>query len=123
MKLRFVVIEEANEDPSKDMNWYDSYIGIKDNKLFFEPLDNEAKLLSSKVTEFNVATHNGETFRIQEIKAPTFKRGEIIIVDEWGREVDGPQRKPSKWDIKYRVFDNLEEAVKYAQKILYPNRI
>lgn len=44
-------------------------------------------------------------------RIPVFSLGEIIILDESGREVGGHMRKPSKWDIEYETFTTLAEAV------------
>ena len=53
-----------------------------------------------------------------EIKVTVFEVGEIVICDCSGREVCYPGRKPSKWDVEYEVFDNLDDAVKRAQELL-----
>lgn len=48
-----------------------------------------------------------------------FEEGEIVICNTAdGREVCYPGRKPSKWDVEYEVFDNLNGAVKRAQELL-----
>jgi hypothetical protein len=53
------------------------------------------------------------TFRV-----PVFTYGEIVIVDSGGRELTGPQRKASKWDVDYETFDSVEEALDLAMKLL-----
>lgn len=42
---------------------------------------------------------------------PVFHLGEIIVLDDSGREVGYPGRKPSKWFITCEEFDNVEDAV------------
>ena len=50
---------------------------------------------------------------------PVFSLGEILILDVTGREVAGRNRKPSKWFVTCEEFDNLDDAVDCAQKLLY----
>lgn len=51
------------------------------------------------------------------VRIPAFELGEIVIVDlDTGREIDGAQRKPSKWVLEYEEVETLEEAIKIAQK-------
>lgn len=40
-----------------------------------------------------------------------FHAGEILILDESGREYGYPGRKPSKWFIETEEFDDLSEAI------------
>lgn len=51
------------------------------------------------------------------IKGRVFELGEIVILGESGREIDGSQRKPSKWWIAYKEFDTLDEAIECAIKV------
>lgn len=51
-------------------------------------------------------------------KLPVFHLGEILILDEIGREVAGMGRKPSKWSVEINSFDTLDEAIECAQKVL-----
>lgn len=50
-------------------------------------------------------------------KLPVFHLGEILILDETGREVTGVGRKPSKWSVEVQEFDNLEEAIHMAKNL------
>lgn len=43
---------------------------------------------------------------------PVFHVGEILILDESGREYGYPGRKPTKWYIETEDFDNLDDAIK-----------
>lgn len=43
---------------------------------------------------------------------PVFYSGEIIVVDELGREIGGMGRKPSKWFVEYEVFGDVGDAIK-----------
>jgi len=52
-------------------------------------------------------------------KTAVFEKGEIVICNiNNGREVCYPGRKPSKWDVEYDVFDNLDNAVKRSQELI-----
>jgi len=55
---------------------------------------------------------------VGECKVPVFEEGEIVICSIDGREVSYPGRKPSKWDVKYEVFNSLDDAVKRSQEFL-----
>ncbi len=50
---------------------------------------------------------------------PVFTLGEIIIMeyDEYGRELVGHGRKPSKWDVTTEMFSSIEAAVKRAREV------
>ena len=52
------------------------------------------------------------------VKLPVFYLGEVLILNEHGREVAGMQRKPGKWSVSVEEFYSLEEAIECAQKIL-----
>ena len=52
-------------------------------------------------------------------KLPVFHLGEILILDHTGREVAGMCRKPSKWSVEVEEFNDLQEAIKCVQKLLY----
>ena len=52
-----------------------------------------------------------------EVKVPVFEEGEILVCDDMGIEI-GKMRKPWKWDVEYKMFDNVDEAVKKAMEII-----
>jgi len=49
---------------------------------------------------------------------PVFSLGEILILDNCGREIAGRGRKPSKWSVTCEEFNNLDEAIECSQKVL-----
>lgn len=51
------------------------------------------------------------------LRMPVFTLGEILVMDDSGREIGGVGRKPSKWDVECREFDSLEEAVEFARSL------
>lgn len=51
------------------------------------------------------------------LRAPVFTLGEILLLDEDGREVDGPGRKPSKWGVSIQEFETLDDAVARSQEV------
>ena len=53
-----------------------------------------------------------------DVSLPVFSLGEILILDSCGREVAGRGRKPSKWIVNCQEFDNLDDAIVCAQKVL-----
>jgi hypothetical protein len=54
------------------------------------------------------------------LRTPVFHVGEVLIVDEDGRELPYPGRKPSKWEVDVEEYDSVEAAVERAQAVLYP---
>lgn len=44
-------------------------------------------------------------------RMPVFAVGEILILDDDGREIAGHGRKPSKWAVTCEEFDTIEEAL------------
>ena len=48
---------------------------------------------------------------------PVFDLGEILILDDTGREVSGKGRKPLKWFVTCEHFQQLEEAIKRAREV------
>lgn len=48
---------------------------------------------------------------------PVFHVGEVLIVNLDGREIAYPQRKASKWDVGYEMFDELEPALERAREV------
>lgn len=51
------------------------------------------------------------------LRTPVFSLGEIIVVNESGREIGGHGRKPSKWSISSEYFDNVEDAIERAKEL------
>lgn len=51
------------------------------------------------------------------LRVPVFVLGEIILVDDSGREIGGNMRKPSKWDISYEEFDLSVDAVARSREV------
>lgn len=51
------------------------------------------------------------------LRAPVFTLGEILILNEDGRELAGAGRKPSKWYVTTEEFDSLEDAVAKVQQV------
>jgi len=53
-----------------------------------------------------------------ELREPVFNVGEILILDESGREVGYPGRKPSKWLVTCELFgDDLDAAIKRSKEV------
>lgn len=51
------------------------------------------------------------------LRVPVFAMGEILVLDESGREVAGHGRKPSKWSVDVETFDTIELAVARAKAL------
>jgi hypothetical protein len=119
IKVKYAVITEASLKPSREEgNWEDNIavINLKEQKLYVgaEPSNNDPILFLEPFT----ITLKGKAYTINRVKTPAFVKGEILIVNaETEREIAGRQRKPSKWYVKYEVYDNVEEAVKKALEV------
>lgn len=69
---------------------------------------------------------NGFTERLEQVppqtllglRTPVFSVGEVLILDDGGREIPYPGRKPSKWSVGCEEFDDLEAALARAKEVL-----
>ena len=124
-KIKFVVITKASTKPCGEAgNWADTIAVINDKEdepylyIDADPGGFPEENILAGLSPFTVENNN-RRFKIRWIRVPVFEPGEILIVDETGREVAGYCRKPSKWMVEYEEFDNLEEAIKRAREIMY----
>ena len=62
----------------------------------------------------------GNPMLMLALRAPVFTLGEVLIVDENGRELAGAGRKPDKWDVGFEIFDDVAIAVERAQATFEP---
>jgi len=51
------------------------------------------------------------------MRAKVFELGEILFLDEGGREIVGAGRKPDKWMIEIETVDTIEEAIALSQRV------
>lgn len=51
---------------------------------------------------------------VLNFRGPVFALGEILVLDGDGREFTGRGRKPNKWDVDCREFDDIQEALDCA---------
>jgi len=58
-----------------------------------------------------------DEFKRLSIRVKNFELGEILILDDYGREIGGRGRKPSKWFVEHKEFDSLDEAIECAIKV------
>ena len=52
------------------------------------------------------------------LRSRVFIPGEILVLDDDGREVAGRGRKPGKWDVSIETFDTLEAAAARAAEVM-----
>lgn len=50
-------------------------------------------------------------------RAPVFVLGEVLMLDETGREYVGRGRYPSKWDVDVEEFESALEALMRAEEV------
>lgn len=53
------------------------------------------------------------------MRTPVFQVGEVLIVDDNGRELPYPGRKPAKWDVETEEFeiDRLGDALACSERV------
>ncbi|SRR5712692_3372715 len=56
------------------------------------------------------------------LRKTVFSTGEILIVDEDGREIGGAFRKPEKWGVHFDTFglEEIEAAIALARTVCLP---
>lgn len=52
------------------------------------------------------------------IKDQVFTLGEILVLNEYGREISGHGRKPGKWFVEYEEFKNINDAIRCAKEVM-----
>lgn len=52
--------------------------------------------------------------RLGDVKTTVFTIGEIIVVNDYGREIIGKGRSPRKWFIEYEEFNSYDKALDRA---------
>lgn len=55
---------------------------------------------------------------VLSLRRPVFNVGEVLLLDDNGREIPYPQRKPAKWSVTCEEFDNVEAAVTRAREAM-----
>lgn len=70
-----------------------------------------------KATLVSIPELLGNPMAVLMLRQPVFSLGEVVIVDEGGRELVCGQRKADKWDVQYETFDSIDEAVRRAQEV------
>jgi hypothetical protein len=109
MKIKFAVITEI--DPTG--NKADDFLFLRHFTTGFGP---EGDIIEQLYTDVDDPAEE-DYKRMTRVRLSVFALGEILILNEYGREVSGHERKPSKWRVKYEEFDNVEDAIKRAQAI------
>lgn len=52
------------------------------------------------------------------LRSRVFIPGEILVLDDGGREIAGRGRAPGKWDVSLEYFDTLEAAAVRAAEVM-----
>lgn len=55
---------------------------------------------------------------VLSLRRPVFNVGEVLLLDDNGREIPYPGRKPSKWSVTCEEFDTVERALKRATAVM-----
>lgn len=51
------------------------------------------------------------------VLVPVFALGEIIVLDDSGREIGGLGRRPAGWDVDVEHFDDVNAAIKRSREV------
>ena len=124
---KFIVITKV-PNALEEGNLADEMFFLKGNTLYLDVPEKEEELKQGSVlfppvapveiTYMDLASKTKKIAFIDSIKGPVFVLGEILVVDESGREIGGKGRKPSKWWVEHETFNNVEDAVKRSQRSL-----
>ncbi len=71
-----------------------------------------------KVVDLHEVDPNLAMIAALKLRAPVFHLGEVLLVDEDGREVGGLMRKPNKWDVTYEEFSLVGDAYRRVQEVM-----
>lgn len=100
MRYRYCVI--TDDAGGADGNLCDALIATDGRVLYIDP-PVEAK--------FQLLPFMGR------VKVQVFHKGELLVLCDYGREVCGMGRKPSKWHIGYEVYERIEDAIARAKVV------
>jgi|GEM_PF-2697091 len=102
----------------EDGNKYDDLL-VRDRKTE-EDVMTMANACGYKAYRFYDDEENDGISRedVVHVCLPVFSLGEILILDNYGREIAGRGRKPSKWSVTCEEFDSLDNAIECSQKVL-----
>ena len=121
--IKFLVITKASHDPTdKAGNWANSWAVYNEEEktLFIDASADQVekdKIILPPLTNALLKINN-RYFKVEDVMISVFEEGEILIVDESGREVAGLRRKPSKWYVEYEEFEDLEKAIERAKEVI-----
>lgn len=73
-------------------------------------------MLANQVNEMGLSSMS-KIEGLLHVKRNVFTKGEIVILNDYGREVCGQGRKPSKWFIEYEELDNIDDAIARAVEV------
>jgi hypothetical protein len=52
------------------------------------------------------------------LRRPVFNVGELLVLDDDGREIPYPARKPGKWSVTCEEFDTVQAAVNRVVEVM-----
>lgn len=130
-KIRFQVITkvpkfdgEIDGKENTDGNMSNATIALLDKKdnLYIDcnvTIDFHAKCTKNMKRMGYLSRKNIEEgpFGLGKVYTQVFELGEIVIVNDYGREIVGKGRKPDKWWVEFKEFDKIEDAIKCSLKI------
>lgn len=100
MKVKYLVITKIDEDTT-----YTPFAYKKDDMIIVDDS-----------YDFDCDSIPKEDWLMTKVKKNVFQIGELLIVNEYGREGEFG-RKPDKWFVEYREFDDPIKAMRFSNKI------
>lgn len=132
MTTNVYVITRAPED-SGNMALHIPFFATEDTDKYGLPVVADAGTIQDRIrAEIEQGQHPGETAdeaarefsaMLMTLRAPVFHPGEILFLDDDGREVVYPGRKPGKWDVDAQHVGHIDapgvmqEALALSQRI------
>ena len=99
-------VPDPDEDPTATGNLYD--------EVPLYRIEGTGEMIGDEWTPDRVERRYGSG----SVLMPVFELGEIIIVNESGREAIGRGRKADKWDVSYEEFTDIEQAIARAREVI-----
>ena len=88
------------------------------SRIIIPPNKFEDDLFAKAITSVCMNTIDLSEEQVLFCMVPVFKLGEILVMDCNSDRTIPDGRKPSKWDVEYETFNDIESAVKRAIEVV-----
>jgi hypothetical protein len=119
----FAVITKVPDDFDGNYSTSEAYINpngkehVAGSNIVVAPYKFSGELFGRAILAIENKTIDLNVEQYVFVSIPVFKLGEILVMGPNDRTIpDG--RKPSKWNVSYETFDDIEDAIKKANAVL-----